>query len=57
MSEDFSDMLKVVPGSYLWLGQKAGPALHNASYDFDDEVLPAGVLLLASILERRSAAR
>ncbi len=57
MSEDFSDMLKVVPGSYLSLGQKAGPALHNASYDFDDEVLPAGVLLLASILERRSAAR
>jgi len=53
-SEDFADMLQVVPGAYLWLGQAPGPALHNPSYDFDDEILPLGAALLARAVERRS---
>jgi hippurate hydrolase len=55
-SEDFADMLHAVPGAYVWLGQTPGAALHNAGYNFDDEVIPLGASLLARIVERRSAA-
>jgi amidohydrolase len=55
-SEDFADMLHAVPGAYAWLGQTPGAALHNAGYNFDDEVIPLGASLLARIVERRSAA-
>lgn len=54
-SEDFADMLKVVPGAYIWLGQTAGPALHNESYVFDDSIISHGALMLSSLVERRSA--
>jgi hippurate hydrolase len=40
----------------VWLGQTPGAALHNAGYNFDDEVIPLGASLLARIVERRSAA-
>ena len=55
-SEDFADMLHHVPGAYFWLGQKAGPALHNAGYDFDDAIIPLGAALLARLVETRTAA-
>ncbi|WP_407528539.1 M20 aminoacylase family protein [Methylobacterium oryzisoli] len=55
-SEDFADMLLAVPGAYAWLGQKAGAALHNAAYDFDDSIIPLGAAYLARLVERRSAA-
>jgi metal-dependent amidase/aminoacylase/carboxypeptidase family protein len=45
-----------VPGAYAWLGQTPGAALHNAGYNFDDEIIPLGASLLARIVERRSAA-
>jgi amidohydrolase len=55
-SEDFAFMLNAVAGAYIWLGQ-ASPArhaaLHTPGYDFNDEVLPVGAALLASIAERR----
>jgi amidohydrolase len=54
-SEDFADMLLAVPGSYVWLGQKEGPSLHNAGYDFDDEIIVPGAALLARLVEQRSA--
>ena len=44
------------PGAYAWLGQTPGAALHNAGYNFDDEIIPLGAALLARIVERRSAA-
>ena len=47
-SEDFSFMLQNCPGAYIWLGQARGdetPALHNPAYDFNDDVLPAGIAL------------
>jgi hippurate hydrolase len=53
-AEDFAFMLKVKPGSYVWLGNGDGDhraaghglgpcMLHNPSYDFNDEVLSLGV--------------
>jgi amidohydrolase len=52
-AEDFSFMLQAKPGCYAFLGNGtgghrdaghgAGPCmLHNASYDFNDELLPVG---------------
>jgi hippurate hydrolase len=55
-SEDFADMLHAVPGAYAWLGATPGPGLHNASFDFDDSLLPLGASYLARVIERRSAA-
>ena len=52
-SEDFADMLRVVPGAYFWLGQSPGLPLHNPGYTFDDRILPIGAALLARIAERR----
>jgi hippurate hydrolase len=54
-SEDFADMLRKVPGAYLWLGQTPGPAVHNPNYVFDDDILPLGASLLARIAERQLA--
>ena len=52
-AEDFAFMLKARPGAYLFIGNGdgshrgtghgAGPCtLHNASYDFNDELIPIG---------------
>jgi hippurate hydrolase len=54
-SEDFSFMLLERPGAYFRLGQggaAAGCFLHNARYDFNDEVLPLGAALFARLAER-----
>ena len=51
-AEDFSFMLQVKPGAYLRLGQGGGCFLHNTRYDFNDEVLPLGAALFASLVER-----
>jgi len=56
-AEDFSFMLQVKPGAYLRLGQGAENGvgscfLHNARYDFNDEVLPLGAALHASLVEQ-----
>ena len=53
-SEDFADMLVLVPGAYLWLGQGAGAPLHNPCYDFNDEAIPIGASLLARLAEQRT---
>ncbi len=55
-SEDFADMTLAVPGAYAWLGSNPGPGLHNASYNFDDTVIPIGSAYLARLVERRTAA-
>ena len=57
-AEDFSFMLQQVPGAYVWVGSRKGessPSLHHPSFDFNDEALPAGAALLASLAERRLA--
>ena len=55
-AEDFSFMLQAKPGAYLRLGQGADNGvgscfLHNARYDFNDEVLPLGAALHAGLIE------
>lgn len=58
-AEDFSFMLQVRPGAYLRLGQggQGGCFLHNSRYDFNDEVLPLGAALYASLVEQGLAPR
>ncbi|QTD95066.1 M20 aminoacylase family protein [Burkholderia anthina] len=46
-SEDFGFMLEERPGAYVLIGNApagaAAPALHHPKYDFNDEIIPAGV--------------
>lgn len=54
-AEDFSYMLQERPGAYIWFGQGGGPlgcGLHNAHYDFNDDILPMGAGYLAALVER-----
>ena len=54
-AEDFAFMLRAVPGCYLWLGAARpgeNPGLHSPRYDFNDDVLPAGVALWVSLVRR-----
>ncbi len=61
-AEDFSFMLQAKPGAYLRIGQgevdsdgKGGLGscfLHNSRYDFNDEILPLGSALHASLVEQ-----
>ncbi len=42
-AEDFSFMLREVPGCYIWAGAGEKTAnLHSAFYDFNDDLLPLG---------------
>ena len=55
-AEDFSFMLQVRPGAYFRIGQGAENGagcnfLHNSRYDFNDEILPLGSALHASLAE------
>lgn len=55
-SEDFADMLKIVPGAYCRIGHSGTTGLHNPSFFLDPEVLPVGASVMARIVERRLAA-
>ncbi|MCY7305518.1 MAG: M20 family metallopeptidase [Rhodoferax sp.] len=55
-AEDFSFMLQVKPGAYLRIGQGEENGvgscfLHNSRYDFNDDILPLGSALHASLVE------
>nr|WP_310617444.1 M20 aminoacylase family protein [Pantoea cypripedii] len=53
-SEDFACMLEACPGAYFWLGADgATPSapLHNAGYDFNDELLPIGITFWQQLVE------
>jgi hippurate hydrolase len=55
-AEDFSFMLQVKPGAYMRLGQGVENGvgscfLHNSRYDFNDDILPLGAALHASLAE------
>ena len=61
-AEDFSFMLQAKPGAYLRIGQGEAAAdgqpgkgscnLHNSRYDFNDDILPLGSALHASLVEQ-----
>ncbi len=55
-AEDFSYMLNVRPGSYLFVGQGPGAGLHHPSYDFNDDVAPVGASFFARLVERAQPA-
>lgn len=54
-AEDFSFFLEKCPGAYFWLGCKkdgGGGALHNGTFDMEEEVLPLGATLLYKTAEK-----
>ncbi|HHX4055910.1 MAG: M20 aminoacylase family protein [Burkholderia contaminans] len=62
-AEDFSFMLRAKPGCYAFIGNGAGDhrvighgggpcLLHNASYDFNDDLLPVGSSYFVRLVER-----
>ncbi|HWP11179.1 MAG TPA: M20 aminoacylase family protein [Ramlibacter sp.] len=53
-AEDFSFMLQSKPGAYMRIGQggEGSCFLHNGRYDFNDDILPLGSALHASIIEQ-----
>ena len=52
-SEDFADMLKVVPVPYISLGNSGTSAPHNPNFVPGKESLPHGAALLARVVEKR----
>ncbi len=59
-AEDFSFMLQVKPGAYMRIGQGEENGvgscfLHNSRYDFNDDILPLGAALHASLVEHALA--
>jgi amidohydrolase len=52
-SEDFGFMLERVPGAHIMLGNGDGAAVHHQLYDFNDEAIPYGVGLYASVVEKK----
>lgn len=55
-SEDFADMLQVVPGAYCTIGHKGTVPLHNPGFVLDDDILPLGAAILARMVELRGTA-
>ena len=55
-SEDFADMLNIVPGAYCRIGHSGMTGLHNPSFFLDPNVLPVGASVMARIVERRLSA-
>lgn len=58
ISEDFGAFLRVVPGAFVFIGNgEAGSAggvpLHNARYDFNDQLLPIGARYFAELVRQR----
>ncbi|WP_299025804.1 M20 aminoacylase family protein [uncultured Sulfitobacter sp.] len=52
-SEDFADMLKVVPGAYCVVGHGGTMALHNPAFTLDPAILPIGASVMARVVEKR----
>jgi hippurate hydrolase len=52
-SEDFADMMQMVPGAYFWVGHDGSVPLHNPGYVLDDKILPVGASMFARIIETR----
>ena len=52
-SEDFADMLRVIPGAYCTVGHAGTMPLHNPEYTLDPSILPIGASVMARVVERR----
>ena len=51
-SEDFAYFLQRKPGCFLRLGNGEGAMVHNAHYDFNDEILTLGAAYWTRLVER-----
>ncbi|WP_337269323.1 M20 aminoacylase family protein [Oryzifoliimicrobium ureilyticus] len=51
--EDFSYMLNARPGAFIFIGNGESAMLHNAKYDFNDEVIPHGISYWVRLAESR----
>ncbi|MBS7703781.1 M20 aminoacylase family protein [Chelatococcus asaccharovorans] len=51
-SEDFSYFLAERPGSFLFVGNGDSAALHNPSYDFNDDIIGPAATLWGRLVER-----
>jgi amidohydrolase len=49
--EDFSYMLNARPGAFIFLGNGDTAGLHNAAYDFNDEIIPVGISYWVKLAE------
>lgn len=54
-SEDFADMLRVIPGAYCTVGHEGTLPLHNDGFFLDESILPIGASIYARLIERRAA--
>lgn len=54
-SEDFADMLRVIPGAYCTVGHEGTLPLHNDGFFLDESILPVGASIYARIIEQRAA--
>lgn len=52
-SEDFADMLKIVPGAYCVVGHGGTVPLHNPAFTLDPAILPIGASVMARVVEKR----
>jgi hippurate hydrolase len=53
--EDFSYMLEARPGAYIFIGNGETAGLHHPAYDFNDEVIPAGIAYWTAIASARTS--
>ncbi len=51
-AEDFSYMLQVRPGAYLFLGNGDSAGLHHPAYEFNDAAAPYGASFFARLVEK-----
>lgn len=53
-SEDFADMLRVIPGAYCTVGHEGTLPLHNDGFILDEGILPVGASIYARLIEKRT---
>jgi len=53
-SEDFADMLRVIPGAYCTVGHAGTVPLHNDAFFLDESILPVGASIYAKLIEQRA---
>jgi hippurate hydrolase len=56
-AEDFSYMLEERPGTMIFIGNGDTAGLHHPAYDFNDDVIPAGVSYWGRLVETAMPAR
>jgi hippurate hydrolase len=54
--EDFSYMLQARPGAFIFLGNGETSQLHSDTYDFNDDIIPAGVSYWVRLVENATRA-